>query len=226
MPRLKFSSAPGPSLYSGCFIFVGVPLAMANSRDRRTLRRALRESGLGVVLKPTPLPPLPKQVPFWKKIPLTAYLLLGVLALAITLLEGYPWLSIQRDDSLSSTNPYATALSIANEGYIPVTELDVDCAVDYGDKDYTTGIRDSVFAYHNFSQWLAHGDRATLPCLKAATQMAALLPSAKTVDVATLTVYVTFAFIHLNLKFLRRTQIFHFTAIRADDGSLHWMFIH
>jgi hypothetical protein len=190
------------------------------------LRRALRESGLGAVLKTTPPAPPLKRIPFWKKIPVTVYLLLGALALAITLLEGYPWLSVQRDDSLSSTNPYATAFSIANEGYIPVTELDADCAVDYGDKDYTTGIRDSVFAYHNFSRWLAHGDRATLPCLKAAAQMAALLPSAKTVDVAMLTVYVKFAFIHLNLKFLRRSQTFRFTAVRADDGTLHWIFIH
>ena len=144
------------------------------------------------------------------------------------MLEGYPWLSIQRDDSLSTTNPYATLFSVANEGYIPLTDLDANCGPDFGDTKYTFGIRDSALVYHHFAQWLAHSDRVTLPCFHAINLIGGtdLAGQLKASDIVKLTISVSYTFMYINVPFLRRSETFNFSAVRADDGSLHWKFIH
>jgi len=43
------------------------------------------------------------------------------LATAITLLEGYPWLSIYEESQLDPANPLPTLFNVANEGHRPAS---------------------------------------------------------------------------------------------------------
>lgn len=101
---------------------VSVLRAMANSRGKRAIRRALQEVGLGWLLKTTPQPP-PKS--FWKKIPATVYAAVGGLALLITLLGGYPWLSIEETGFLDPDNPYSQTFVVSDGGYIRIIDLGI-----------------------------------------------------------------------------------------------------
>lgn len=207
---------------------------MAKSRDRRKLRRELQEAGLGHLLTPPPPPSRPPRIDadepgspkrrFWARIPVWVWLLFVFLATAITLLEGYPWLSIERDDSLNALDPYETMFSVANEGYVTLTDLDALCFPDFGNKEYTLGVRDSEFTYPHFAKSLFHSSRVTLPCFKP-IRMRRSPDELNASSLINLTIVVNYAFMGINLAFLRRSQTFEFSAERAADGSLHWKYI-
>jgi hypothetical protein len=55
------------------------------------------------------------------------WLLFVVLATVITLEEGYPWLSISKDEALNERNPYQTMFYVTNEGYFPALDLRSTC---------------------------------------------------------------------------------------------------
>ena len=203
---------------------------MANSKDRRKLRR---QQTLGLKLPqpahPAKTAPIAQEViriPWWKRIPKRVYFLIVFGTLIVTLLEGYPWLSIQRDDSLSSTNPFATTFSISNEGYVPVTDLNADCIFSFIDQKSANLFRDNTIGFDNFAGRLGHGDRVTTPCftaIEAMERLTNLIP--QDFSNSALTINISYAFMRVNLKSLRRSQIFRFKGISAEDKSIHWIFV-
>lgn len=149
------------------------------------------------------------------------YGLVGIFALTITLLEGYPWLSMQRDDLLNADNPYSTLFSITNEGYFPVVDLDAVCVPDFrGQKVIVSG---NNISFRGFAKYLAHSQRASVPCFKAigGTGLPSLL---KNSDQIKLNILIEYSLFGLSVPFLRRSKEFQFSAIKSDDGSLHWTF--
>jgi hypothetical protein len=92
--------------------------AIANSKSRRRTRRELQEAGLGHLLAVSSHSPLfskPARSRFWVKFPVSAWTCIGLLTAVITLLEGYSWLELQKDESLSPKNPFKTMFVIANQ---------------------------------------------------------------------------------------------------------------
>ena len=176
------------------------------------------------LVSPAPQP----SVAVWKRIPGWLYAAVCFLALVISLLGGYPWLSIQRDDSFSTTNPYGTAFSIANDGYIPVADLEAVCYQEFGNNAHTFGSFDNDLRYPHFAQSLWHSDRATLPCFRLQNFLSGpgVSQMLKASQVVNLTIFVNYAFMGFNAKILRRTQSFKFRAVAAEDGSWHWIFVH
>jgi hypothetical protein len=183
----------------------------------------LQEAGLGAKLKPTA--PIPTQKPshFWKKIPPAAYAVLGASALLITLLEGYPWLSVEEGSLLDPTNPFSELFSVSNGGYIPLAHLDATCAFNFDTvKPHTTVIFDTGagFLYPDFADYLSHGGRVTLPCFHTFDVKGRGVASGARLDVT-----ISYAFYGANLTFLRRSQNFHFKSIVGTDNAQHWEFL-
>lgn len=83
-------------------------------RRKNKTRKQKRQPSPPVQASQLPVP-LPK-VPYWKRGHKHLYSIIVFATLAITLLEGYPWLSIQTDAILDPSNAYSQMFSIANEG--------------------------------------------------------------------------------------------------------------
>jgi hypothetical protein len=206
---------------------------MANSKGRRKLRR-LRKEGRQSMPPPPPSEPRKEMAkPILKnikRIPRWFYLSIVLGTLIVTLLEGYPWLSIQRDDSLSSTNPLATTFSISNEGYVPVTDLQANCTFSFGNKDSPMHVQNNTIGYDDyFSTWLPHGATVTTPCFDALEHMAAIIIGPPYKDPrnfieTSLIISISYSFFHINQKRFRRLQTFHFSMVRGDDNSPHWIY--
>jgi hypothetical protein len=190
---------------------------MANSRGRRTIRRLLQEGGLGLLLKPTLPPPVPKTIPFWKKIPTSVYSALAVLALLIALSQGYPWLSVEESGLLDPSDPYSQMFKLSNGGYVPVTDVIAWCSAD-------TVVNGNVFKDDRIGQplagYLGHDGSVTLPCFEIFQMKRAVVPSGSMLKIS-----LTYAFFHLNWKPLRRSQEFNFRSIVGRDNSQHWIFV-
>jgi hypothetical protein len=193
---------------------------MGNSRARRKLRRLLREQGLSVP-QPSPAKAQTKlTIPFWKRIPKWFYATLSVLAIAITVLQAYPWLSIQRSGVfLNPKNPYSEMFDVKNGGYIPVTDLTADCMMDFTDM-YGNGMHGSPMSGPVFADYLGDDGQVTIPCFRMLT-IDALEPS----STAALSVRINYAMYHLNIPVLRRHQDFRFRSVAGKDGSQHWEFL-
>jgi hypothetical protein len=210
---------------------------MANSRGRRKLKRLLQEQGLSVPLKvpvidapPAALPPPPPKHPSrwnripWGKVPGWCWTLIVIFSVLITVLEAYPWLSIQRDDSLDPSNPYATTFIVTNDGYLPITDLDVICDPEVVYNQRGMGyfsVSENDMHFPPFSSYLAHSEKTTLPCFDVLNMDTGM---ASGIRKANLTVTVTYAFIHPNIKPLRRSQRFSFHGVKGKDGSWHWIY--
>jgi len=165
-------------------------------------------------------PPALAKDPFWKRSHKTLYGSIVVATLSITLLEGYPWLSIQENAFLDPLDPYSQMFSITNQGYIPLTDVDVNCL-----PSYTTSanveFRNIAFPFHGVADYLGHAGTVTIPCFQIADVVKIVgnkLPN------ATLEIVVTYALYHANVKPLRRSQRFHFRSVIARDQSQHWEF--
>jgi hypothetical protein len=203
---------------------------MAKNTGRR---KRPKQELKGRRLMPPPLPLVVQEVmhkPLWKRIPRWVYLLLVLLTLAVTSLQGYPWLSIQRDDSLSSTNPFRTTFSIANEGYIPITDIDVDCTMSFSGENAAVRVFDNTLGFEGFARQLVHGDRITLPCFQAINEMSQTIngvdfDNPKNFQHCGLTISISYALVYVNFKRLRRSQNFNFATELADDHSLHWVYL-
>jgi hypothetical protein len=176
----------------------------------------LQEAGLGRLLSPTPPPP---PLPFWKKLPVAVYAALGVLALLVTLLGSYPWLSIEEGLLLDPFNPYSEMFVVTNTGYIPITNLDAVCNLNM----VSGGIKiiqspGSGLIFLNFDNYLGHEGKTTSPCFHA---VGTAFPVE---EGATLTMIISYNLWPLTIKPLRRTQTFRFKSVGAKDGSQHWIF--
>lgn len=195
---------------------------MANSRGRRRLRRQLQEAGLGHLLE-TPSQRSPTinasqtSPPFWKRIPAWIYALLGGLAIVVTLLEGYPWLSVEEGPILEPHNPLSEMFQVVNGGYVTVTDLDAHCIVTM-ESTHHVSFNDSGFNFPGFANYLAHDGRTTIPCFRSIRGLEFL-------DGSKLDIVITYAMFHANIKFLRKSQTFHFKSVADRQGLLHWQFL-
>ena len=162
----------------------------------------------------------PTSTLWWKKIPKWVYYCAVILALAFTLLTGYPWLHIDKDSSLNPTNPFSQFLGIVNGGYIPLTGLDAECGFSTQLKGKVSGeISGGHDIWRGFAHYLPHDGRATVPCRPIWSGKDVQFP-----DSAIFEIKITYAYYHLNLGFLRRSQDFHFKSIVGSDGSQHWQY--
>ena len=164
-------------------------------------------------IEPPPTKSLLRRVFQWK------YAVLIFLATIITLLEGYPWLSVERGEVLDPRNPYSEMFDARNGGYVPITNLDALCSMKFTDS------RGNEFdslntTYPTFASYLGHDGRITIPCFRSlATEGVQIMNGAE------LTVTIYYAMYHFNLSFLRKSQKFRFKAIVGKDGSHHWQFL-
>jgi hypothetical protein len=165
----------------------------------------------------TPVAPQkPVSIPFRKKIPAWGYAVAALFSIIITLAEGYPWLSVQRGGMLDAGNPYSEMFEVSNGGYVPLTNLDVVCIPSF--ETPRAEIKDNNFEFNNAATYLSHGQTVTMPCFNSINMHHIR-------DGAELAIFVTYAFYHLNLGFLRRSQVFHFRSLIGRDGTYHWAFV-
>jgi len=199
----------------GCW-WVGV-IAMANSRGRRKLRRMLQEAGLGSLLKPPSSVPIAGSTRFFKRIPRWVYACAAVFAIAVTLLQAYPWLSLQQSGFLDASNPYSEMFDLVNDGFIPIANLDAVCtnqdaqlgAVHYGNN--------SLMVTH-FADYLWHDGRVTAPCFHLFEVTGARFKSG-----AKFKIEIIYAFWLFDYPRLRRSQSFYFESVAGPDGAHHWI---
>jgi hypothetical protein len=154
--------------------------------------------------------------PFWKRIPAWVYAAAAFVSIGITLAEGYPWLAIQEGALLNPSNPYSEMFSVTNGGYVPVTDLDASCIMNFESPHDIFSNSGSRFT--NFAGYLAHGATATIPCFR--TLNGYQVPSGARFDVI-----IGYAYYGLNYTRLRRHQSFHFQSVVGKDGSHHWIFL-
>jgi hypothetical protein len=162
------------------------------------------------------------------RVPVSVWLCVVFLATVITLLEGYPWINLQNGDTLNPANPYRTMFEAVNEGYAPLTDIQLLCTIDLTtDKDQI--LRDNAVSHVVGTAW--HGRRFTIPCTRAVGAGNEPAISGKTaywvsgnIISAKMTVKFTYAVCGINIKHLRRSQSFHMVAEKSVDGSFHWSF--
>jgi hypothetical protein len=139
--------------------------------------------------------------------------------LVITLLEGWPWLSIEKDTQLDPLNPYSEMFVVVNTGYIPITSLDALCVSSFSgrrEKFENMGSR-----WPGFATYLGHEGRVTIPCFRHISIGSSFAVNPE----ATLDITIIYAFPYLNFTPLRRSQEFRFKAISSTDGTLHWQYL-
>jgi hypothetical protein len=157
---------------------------------------------------------------FWKKIPAWVYALLVAFSVVITLLEGYPWLSVEESGFLDPANPYSQLFKIRNGGYIPLTDIDAACKGNVKTMGWTIN---NGFNVLPVADYLPHDGAVTLT---ACSQFLEMRNTNETVPAgSTLDIIVTYAYFHLNWKPMRRSQEFHLKSIVGRDGSQHWIFL-
>jgi hypothetical protein len=179
----------------------------------------LQEAGLGELLRPTVPPPSTKPVRFWKKIPLAVYAVLGASALLITLLEGYPWLTIQETGALNPTDPYSEMFTIRNSGYWPLINLNADCA--YSFNISFAKVSDAHAMQQGFfADVLIHDKPVTIPCFEN-LQIKNLLISSG----ATLTIRIGYGFYPVSNAHFRTSQVFRFESALGENGAHHWKYL-
>jgi hypothetical protein len=180
----------------------------------------LQEAGLYSPPAPPSQPPSPDSILFWKKIPGWVYLCVVALSVVITLVSGYPLFSCNGGERLDPSDPYSEMFTLTNEGYVPVTDPQVDCLymmkiVKFGQ---STIISIPFRIQLESTGSIGHGGKITAPCFAKVNGLDPV-PGSK------LDVTVSYAFWHLNLHWLRRSQTFHFLSVGGSNNSLHWQFL-
>jgi hypothetical protein len=160
-------------------------------------------------------------ISFWKRIPAWGYVSVVFLSIAITLAEGYPWLSIQENTYLDPGDSFSQMFSVTNQGYVPLTDVDVSCFPNF-ETDNHGIVRRNAFNFSEVAHYLGHAGTVTIPCFTIPKKLEL---GGKKLPGATLEVTVTYALYHVNLKRLRRSQHFAFSSVAAKDGSQHWVFL-
>ena len=157
----------------------------------------------------------------WRSIPGWIWGTLVFLTLVITILEGVPWLSVDEGTYLDSYNPFSNLFSVTNGGYVPVSNIDAICSPSITFPSGGAISRTSVIFPH-FAEYLAHSDRATLPCFMA---IAFEHPSGGEITSADLAISITYSLYPLPWNILRRHQTFRFKAVKGPTGQLIWTFL-
>lgn len=203
--------------------------AMANSKSRRRTRRELQEAGLEHLLALSSHSPLfskPAQSRFWLKFPVWAWTCIGLLTAVITLLEGYSWLELQKDESLSPKNPFKTMFIIVNQGYAPITNIEVDCVSDFNTD--RGGRFSNIHLRNRMPKSLWHENKVTLPCLTIVGYSdEPVIPNtifgfspAPHIESADMTISISYRLFGV----FQRSQAFHLVAFKAADNSYRWGF--
>lgn len=200
---------------------------MANSKGRRATRRSLEGIGLGWLLKTTPPSLGQKTIPFWKRISTAGYAILAFLALLIALMQGYPWLSLQKDESMDPSKPYSSMFLLTNTGYISATDIDVYCDVSF----LAAGnmrIEDANVVFPNAADELGHGGYFTLPCMDSIRTIESSIQgwrlAQRPVSEASMKIMVRYTMFHIS-KFKPLHRTFHLKAIKAANNEWRWIFM-
>jgi hypothetical protein len=139
---------------------------MASSRDRRTIRRLLKEVGQWHPPEP-PVPLSHPNKPIWKSVAKWVYAALGGVGLLIAYAALWPQLSITQDFSFDPQNVFNTSFSVFNEGLLPLTNLSVTCTGGFtmrsADNQLVVPLGTST-DYPNFYKRLTYKRRMSLPC--------------------------------------------------------------
>jgi hypothetical protein len=199
---------------------------MANSNGRRKLRRQLQKAGLGEMLetlrqKPATKPPWTFSRVFGL-IPTWVRWFLSVFGVAVALVQLRPSLNLQKDESLSPNNPYRTMFVVANDGYIPITNIVVTCLSNSGGNKFKISNSGMTIPIEGT---FGHNRHFTLPCTNLINGTpdsldAFKLPRGSKFDQAELTVYIHYSF----LGAFNHSEKFLLKAEPADNGSLHWAY--
>jgi hypothetical protein len=212
---------------------------MASKRGRKRNRKKQQKAKLVAPQGPPRQPPTPPGSPApsrppesfhypsleWLKFPKWVWVMLVVLATTITLLEGYPWLSIEDGPLLDPNDAYSELFQLKNGGYIPVTDLNAFCAPTMAQEKNSLGVSGINFGYAgspfdtlaNINS-LMHDQTVTLPCFQTIALRSGRIPAGSSFDIT-----ITYAFFHLNFHPLRRSQTFHFESLIGADHSQHWI---
>ena len=191
---------------------------MANSRNRRTIRRLLREGGQWQPPQ-APLPPPQPSRPIWRKWARWAYTALAGVGLLIAYAALWPQLSINQDFSFDSQNAFNTSFSVINEGFLPLTNLSVTCTGGFTmhtEDGKFSGSFGSTTDYPNFSKRLTFKHRMSLPCNHNVVANGHPLDPG-----ATLGVIIRYRIFGLPIP---RPQTFNFLAVAGADRRLHWQY--
>jgi hypothetical protein len=194
---------------------------MANSKERRKLRRMLKEAGL------LPPPPPPAQPPsngmkekypaWWRRIPKWIYAGIAGTAAVVGLLVLYPWLSIELSSPSDSSNPFTENFNVVNEGFISAMNVSAYCT-----RDADFGIGVTLRGVHEedsrtiLSPSLDYKRKVTIPCTPE--EMIKGMPPIRS---ANLTISVWYAVGWLPLQ---RQQDFKFRLTRDVGGQYRWLY--
>jgi hypothetical protein len=155
-----------------------------------------------------------------KKIPLWAWASVLGLTATITLLEGYPWLSVHENEFLDPSNAFSEMWLLQNDGYVRVTNLDAYCIPDAWaanqKADQVQGLTGVGFPFAKFADFLDHSGTVTIPCFHVID-----LGGLYTVSGSRLTIEIDYSFLYI--PFVRRFQRFNFESIVGPDGVQHWI---
>jgi hypothetical protein len=122
-----------------------------------------------------------------------------------------------------------TLFVISNEGYIPITDLGADCIPSfYGNSEHVTNIHsvNNRYSIAKFADYLGHGDKVTAPCFEFINNLQTYGEPVNVANGATLEIVVSYSFMHINVRYSRRSQRFTFRSVIAKDKSQHWLFVH
>jgi hypothetical protein len=156
-----------------------------------------------------PKKPLPPEAPhqsalgeWWTRIPTWVKAAVVGATLLITLLEGWPWLSVDEQSFLNPSNPYSQMFKVINTGYLPVTDLGAQCRVDFTDQ-HQDRVNDVTGIYPHFADYLAHDGQATIPCFR-------LVETNQVNAGASLNIVISHDLFYVGSRFLRKSQTFRF----------------
>lgn len=209
---------------------------MANSRDRRKLRRQLQEAGLGHLLKPpaSPSSPTSEQARATRSsVPLPSNEKLGKIerhrrwiwgtivffATILGLVEAYPWLSVSRGPLLDPANPFSTMYDISNGGFLPVVALDAECKYWFKLTGPGAGgdFNNVGSVYPNFADILYHSGVATLPCFRSIDlERVSLAPEAQ------MTAKISYFVWPFTCSSCKRQRTFRFKGVAIKGFPMQW----
>jgi len=205
---------------------------MASSKGRRKLRRHLQEAGLGHLLEPTAPPtkqaqPSPRErrslePKLWARSLIGA---VGFLAAVLAIVQGYPRVDLQKDETLNPSNPYRSMFVAVNEGFAPMGKVGVDCLVNFTTS--TGGGMKNTMVSQDVPGSFWHSDKFTAPCTDI-VQLNSDLPyrSVAKMDgaVTSADMTITINYDPLWMNHLRRAQTFRLVTEKGSDGLLRWAF--
>jgi len=190
---------------------------MAKRSGRRKIRHLLVR-GWGYLLELL-------GISHWKKILLAFWSGVVFVATVTTLLAAYPWLELQKDESLSPHNPFGSMFVLVNQGYAPVANIEVDCVSSF---DTNGGRFRNIHLRTSIRDNLWHASKVTLPCMRTmGYDCEPYIPNSifgfssdYHVERADMNIEISYRAIGI----FRRSQTFHVVALRAVGNSYRWEF--